>query len=59
MYAKQYAKLVYEKDLFFGLLNSVLNSPVDSVRELTLVNTLAQRQARDLIAQAKEEEYFD
>jgi tetratricopeptide (TPR) repeat protein len=59
MYANQYAKLVYEEALFFGLLNSVLNSPVDSVRELTLVNTLAQRQARDLIAQAKEEEYFD
>jgi len=59
MYAKQYARLVYDGALFFGLLDTVLNSPVDPVPELTLVNTLAQRQARELITQARKEEYFD
>jgi hypothetical protein len=59
MYAKNYAKQMYEEELFYQLLNTVLDSPVDSVPELTLVNTLAQRQARELIASAREEEYFD
>ena len=59
MYAKNYAKLMYEEELFFELLNTVLSSPVDTVSELTLVNTLAQEQAGDLIADAREEEYFD
>jgi hypothetical protein len=59
MYAKSYAKLMYEEELFFDLLDTVLNSPVDTVPELTLVNTLAREQARDLIADARAEEYFD
>ena len=59
MFAKNYAKQMYEEDLFFELLNAVLASPVDTVPELTLVNTLAQRQAGELIAHAREEEYFD
>jgi hypothetical protein len=45
--------------LFFDLLNTVLDSPVDTVPELTLVNTLAKEQAGDLIDDAREEEYFD
>jgi len=59
MYAKNYAKLMYEEELFFDLLNTVLDSPADAVPELTLVNTLAREQARDLIAEARAEEYFD
>jgi len=59
MYAKNYAKLMYEEELFFDLLNTVLDSPVDTVPELTLVNTLAREQAGDLIADARAEEYFD
>ncbi len=59
MYAKQVAKQMYEKDLFFDLLHKVLQSPADAVPELTLINTLAQREARELIREAEEEEYFD
>lgn len=59
MYAKNYAKLMYEEELFFDLLDTVLNSPVDAVPDLTLVNTLAKEQAGELIAEAREEEYFD
>jgi hypothetical protein len=59
MYANSYAKLMYEEELFFDLLNAVLDSPADAVPELTLVNTLAREQARDLIADARAEEYFD
>ena len=59
MYANSYAKLMYEEELFFDLLKTVLDSPADSVPELTLVNTLAKQHAGDLIAQAREQEYFD
>ena len=59
MYARNYAKLMYEEKLFFDLLDTVLASPVDAVPELTLVNTLARDQARDLIADARADEYFD
>ena len=59
MYAKSYAKLVYDGKLFFELLEKVLQSPVDTEEDLILVNTLAQRQAADMIADARSEEYFD
>lgn len=59
MFAKSYAKLVYDKALFFSLLNKVLESPVDTEPDLILINTLAQRQAREAIQQAIEDEYFD
>jgi hypothetical protein len=59
MYAKNYAKLMYKEELFFNLLNAVLDSPADAVPELRLVNTLAKDQARDLIANARADEYFD
>ena len=58
MYAKHYAKLVYKEKLFYDLLDSVLDSPVDEVSELILINRLARRQARDLIDDARKEEYF-
>ncbi len=59
MYAKQYAKLVYDKQLFFDLLNKVLDSPTDAVPELTLMSILAKQQAQTLIDEAREDEYFD
>lgn len=59
MYANHYAKPLYDEVLFFGLLNKVLDSPVDATPELTLVNTLAQQQAGELMKSAREEEYFD
>ncbi len=59
MFAKSYAKLVYDEDLFFQLLETVLESPVDPEPDLILINTLAQRQAREMIDEAREDEYFD
>lgn len=59
MYAKQYAKLVYDKKLFFDLLNKVLESPVDTEKNLILVNILAQRQAERMIKEVEKDEYFD
>jgi tetratricopeptide (TPR) repeat protein len=58
MFAKHYAKLVYNEKLFYDLLDKVLDSPVDEVPELILINTLARGQARDLIDDARKEEYF-
>lgn len=59
LYAKQYAMLVYDKELFFKLLETVLHSPADTVPELTLMNLLAQRQAAELLARTRRENYFD
>jgi hypothetical protein len=50
MYAKFYARMVYDRKLHDRLLKQVLDSPVDAVPELTLTNTLAKRQAVDLLA---------
>jgi len=58
LYAKHYAKLLYEEKLFLSLMEKAIESPVDEVAELILINTLAQQQARDLMDQARKEEYF-
>jgi hypothetical protein len=54
-FARNYARLVYDRDLHDRLLNEVLSA---SPRQpgLTLVNTLAQQQARALLASAND--YF-
>ncbi len=59
MYAKFYAKPLYKEELFTNLLNKVLNAQADKVPELTLVNTLAQRQARELMEDTQKEGYFE
>lgn len=59
MYAKHYAKPAYEKNLFFDLLDRVLESPADEVPELILINTLAQQQAGELIDGVRKEKYFE
>jgi len=48
LYAQYYARIVFDKKLHDKLLNEVLASPADSPG-LTLVNTLAQEQARKLL----------
>ncbi len=58
-FAGQYAKLVYDEELFFDLLNTVLASPVDAIPDLTVPNILAQKSARAMIDEAREDEYFD
>jgi tetratricopeptide (TPR) repeat protein len=58
LYAKHYAKPAYKEKLFYDLLDKALDSPVDEVSELILINTLAGRQAGDLINSVRNEEYF-
>lgn len=54
-YARGYARLVYDRDLYESLLNQVLAA--DPRQEgYTLFNTLAQRQATELLASAND--YF-
>ena len=55
MYAEQYARLIFDRDLHDSLLKEVLSSPADSVG-LTLMNTVAQERARGLMDTA--DEYF-
>ena len=54
-YARGYARLVYNRELHDRLLNEVLVSEVKQP-DLTLTNSLAQQQARELLASA--DEYF-
>jgi len=55
IYARQYARLMYNRELHDRLLQEVLMADID-VPGYTLSNTLAQQQARELLASA--EEYF-
>jgi hypothetical protein len=54
-YARGYARLVYDRELHDRLLNEVLVAEVKQP-DLTLINSLAQQQARELLASA--DEYF-
>ena len=54
-YARGYARLVYNRELHDRLLNEVLASEVKQPG-LTLINSLAQEQARELLASA--DDYF-
>jgi hypothetical protein len=54
-YARGYARLVYDRELHDRLLNEVLVAQVKQPG-LTLINSLAQEQARELLASA--DEYF-
>ncbi len=54
-YAQQYARLVFDRELHDRLLNEVLAADV-SAAGLTLMNTVAQNQAMDLLNSA--DEYF-
>ena len=55
LYAQKYARLVFDRDLHDRLLNEVLAADPD-VNGLTLQNTYAQKQARQLLASA--DDYF-
>ena len=50
-YAESYARLVFDRELHDRLLNEVLAAD-PTVEGLTLMNTIAQTQARDLLASA-------
>jgi hypothetical protein len=55
LYAKHYARLVFDRELHDKLLKEALAAPVEAPG-LTLINTLAQAQARELLATSGE--YF-
>jgi len=55
-YAEQYARKTLDKDLFVASLEKVLESTVDNIPELTLLNTVAHKKAKELLEHA--DEYF-
>ena len=56
-YASTYARQALDKDLFTSLLQRVLESPADDPPELTLLNTVAKKNAQELLGRVQE--YFD
>ena len=55
-YADQYAKKTFDKELFVSTLENVLDTPADQIPELTLLNTVAHKKAKELLAGA--DDYF-
>ena len=56
-YASTYARQALDKDLFTSLLQGVLKSPGHDPPELTLLNTVAKKKAKELLSRV--EEYFE
>lgn len=56
VYAKQYARMVFDRELHDDLLRRALAVPADIEPELTLVNTLARHEAQKLLDGA--DDYF-
>ena len=55
-YAQYYARKAFDKDLYVKTLHHVLEQPVDSVPELTLLNAVAHQKAVQMLAET--DEYF-
>lgn len=55
MYANRYAKMMFDRELFNSLLQQVISAD-PTAPDLTLLNMLAQKQARQALSQA--DEYF-
>jgi len=53
-YARYYARKVFDKKLYIALLKEVLNTPADRVPELTLMNTVAQHRAAEMLQHVDE-----
>jgi len=56
-FADYYARKTFDKQLFTETLQKVLETPVDNVPELTLLNTVAHRKATQMLQEA--DDYFD
>jgi hypothetical protein len=56
-YADNYARRALDKELFVSTVNKVLDTPADISPELTLVNTIAKKKAKELLSHVNE--YFD
>jgi hypothetical protein len=48
-YADQYARRILDRDLFVNTLEKVLEIPADNTPELTLLNTVAHKKAKELL----------
>lgn len=55
LYAKHYARMMFDRELHDSLLKVVINTKI-AQKNLTLSNTLAQQQAKDLLQSA--DDYF-
>ena len=53
-YADHYARKAFDKNLFASILEKALEARADSVPELTLLNTVAQKKAEELLNQVDE-----
>ncbi len=56
-YASHYARKSADKELFIATLQKVLETPADTLPDLVLVNTVAKKQAKELLSHV--EEYFE
>ena len=56
-YASYYARKSGDKELFIATLQKVLETPADTLSDLVLVNTVAKKQAKELLSHV--EEYFE
>jgi hypothetical protein len=56
-YANHYARKTVDKDLFTATLQKVLETPADTSPDLVLLNTIAKKQAKELLSRV--EEYFE
>jgi hypothetical protein len=56
-YSKYYALKIMDKELFVSTLQKVTKTPANIVPELTLMNTVAQKMAKDLLEHI--ENYFE
>ena len=55
-YAQYYARRAFDRDLFISTLKKVLDTPADIKPELTLINTVAQHKAKEMLSRV--EDYF-
>jgi len=56
-YANYYARQTLDKDLFISTLQKVQETPANILPDLTLINTVAKKQAKELMSRV--EEYFE
>lgn len=56
-YAEYYARMAQDKELFTSTLQKVLNTSLEIAPELTLLNTVAQKRASELLNRG--DEYFE
>jgi hypothetical protein len=55
-YAEHYAKRAFDRKLFESLLQNVLDTPADILPDLTLINSVAKKKAKEMLGRV--EEYF-